>query len=57
MSREQIFVHTLEEFNDLECEYNLEFAGMSGTHIGYKWYFDDDAKVDVYLKIDEEIEE
>ncbi|MBP3460355.1 MAG: hypothetical protein J6K58_14190 [Lachnospiraceae bacterium] len=41
---------TWEEFEELECEYNLEDCGMSGMYVGYHWFQDDDAEIAVYVK-------
>lgn len=50
----ELFVTTLEELEDMEMQYNLEDGGMSGLHIGWHWYYDDEAGVDVYFKLIEE---
>lgn len=47
--RKIIIVETVEEFENLEIEYNLEDCGMSGSHPDCHWYADDDAKVDIYV--------
>jgi|GEM_PF-2839725 len=39
-----------EEFEKLECEYNLENCGASGLYIGWNWFQDDEAGVAVYLR-------
>lgn len=49
----ELFVTTLEELQDLECEYNLEDCGMSGKHYGWHWYQDDEAEVAVYFKLEQ----
>ena len=47
--RKIIMVETVEEFENLEIEYNLEDCGMSGLHPDCHWYADDVAKVDIYV--------
>lgn len=51
---EDIFVTNLEAYEELEIEYDLQDNGMSGDHIGWHWYSDDKAGVNVYLKIEQE---
>lgn len=53
-NKKEIKIHTLEELFDLQCEYDLEFNGMSGVYFGYQWYSDDDKNVDVYFKLMED---
>ena len=48
----ELFVNTLEELEELECEYSLEDNGMSGKHDGFHWYQDDEAGVAVYFKLE-----
>lgn len=50
----EIFVTTLEELEEMECEHNLEDCGMSGQYIGHHWYQDDEAEVSVYFKLIEQ---
>ena len=50
----EIFVTNLEEFEELECEYNLEDCGMSGQYYDWHWYQDDDNEVAVYFKLEED---
>ena len=52
--REEIFVTTIEDLEEMEIKYNLEDCGMSGRHIGWHWYSDDETEVDVYFKLEEE---
>ena len=47
----EIFATTLEELENLQCEYELEFCGTSGLHYGWYWYAGVDA--DVYFKLEE----
>lgn len=47
--RKTIMVETVEEFENLEIEYNLEDCGMSGLYYGCHWFCDDAANVDVYV--------
>ena len=47
----EIFVTTLEELEEMECEYNLEDCGMSGLYPDHHWMQDDEAEVAVYVKI------
>ena len=49
----ELFVSTLEELEELECEYNLEDNGMSGKHDGFHWYQDDEAGVALYFKLEQ----
>ena len=49
----EIFVTTIEEYEELQIEYNLEECGMSGKYYGWSWSQDDDAKVAVYFKLEE----
>ena len=47
----EIFATTIEELEDLQCEHQLEFCGMSGAHYGWQWYASDN--IDVYFKLEE----
>ena len=49
----EIFVTTIEEYEELQIEYNLEECGMSGKYYGWNWSQDDNAKVIVYFKLEE----
>jgi hypothetical protein len=49
----ELFVTTLEELEELQCEYNLEDCGMSGQHYGWQWLQDDETEVAVYFKLEE----
>lgn len=51
---ENIFVTDEQEMDDLMVQYNLEDNGMSGCYLGYHWYSDDEADVNVYFKMAEE---
>ena len=53
LKMKELFVTTLEELEELECEYNLEDNGMSGKHDGFHWYQDDEAQVAVYFKLEQ----
>lgn len=48
---EERFVTSLEEFEELQIEYNLEDCGYSGTYFNWKWFQDDEAELAVYVKI------
>ena len=49
----ELFVKSVEELEELECEYNLEDCGMSGKHYGFHWYQDDEQQVAVYFKMEQ----
>ena len=49
--KKQMFITTLEELEDLQCTYELEFCGTSGRYDGWQWYASVDA--DVYFKLEE----
>ncbi|MDO4504213.1 MAG: hypothetical protein Q4B84_03640 [Clostridia bacterium] len=48
---EEIFVTNLEEFEQLEIDYNLECCGYSGKYFNWEWFQDDEAELAVYVKI------
>ena len=47
----QMFITTLEELEDLQCMYELEFCGTSGRYDGWQWFSGDN--IDVYFKLEE----
>lgn len=53
---EEKFVTSLEEFEQLEIDYNLEYCGYSGTYFNWKWFQDDEAELAVYVKISDDSE-
>lgn len=52
----ELFVKSVEELEELECEYNLEDCGMSGKHYGWHWYQDDEQQVAVYFKMETDVQ-
>lgn len=52
--RTEIFCNTPDEYNDLCCEYDLEYCGNSGKYVGSSWSHDDKNNVDVYYKCTEQ---
>ena len=51
---EERFVTSLEEFEELQIEYNLEDCGYSGAYYNWYWFQDDEADLAVYVKISED---
>lgn len=51
--KKRVFVTTIDELEELMCQYDLEDCGMSGKYFGWHWYsyFDEEILVDVYFKL------
>lgn len=47
----EIFI-SLEELEEMECDYDIEDNGMSGHHIGFHWYTatNEDETIELYVK-------
>ena len=48
----ELFINSIEELEELQCQHDLEYCGMSGLYPTYRWYAGEE--IDIYFTPEEE---